>query len=199
MSTGSGPNKSLLPFLVAGISLFMSSTVVGCYVGLINPELLQALAELLRGQPGLLPRQPVLELRFLEFLGLVLLNNSSKCLAAILLGPAFGLFPLILGVVNGFILGVLSVLVSKAYGPWFFLAAVAPHGVFEVPAMVLSVALGLRAGWALVKKLRGKEVSLRREVKRGLKFYLRVILPLIVFAAFIETFLTPIVMSGLIK
>ncbi|MEM4699413.1 MAG: stage II sporulation protein M [Candidatus Nezhaarchaeales archaeon] len=198
MNREPGPSGGLIPFLVLSAFLFASSAMAGYYVGLVSPEFSQALAELLGGPPGPL-QQPGLKPGSLEFLWFILLNNGLKCLAAILLGPILGLFPLILVMVNGFILGALSVLVSEAYSPWLFLAAVIPHGVLEIPAVVLSVALGLRIGWISIKKVAGGKASLKAEVKRGLRLYLKVVLPLIVAAAFIETSLTPAVISSLIK
>jgi len=132
----------------------------------------------------------------LMLLGLILLNNASKCLGAILLGLLFGLAPLMFDVVNGFILGLLAVASAKVEAaPFSFLVKLAPHGVLEVPAMLFSVAVGLREGVAMIRKLRGEEVSLKEEAKQGLRLFVRLVLPLLLLAAVVEAFLTPLIVS----
>lgn len=183
---------SLSLFVAVSATLFMLSSIIGCYVLLTNPQLAQVLNELLA-------IETVFKLSPLALITLILLNNGLKCLAAILLGPIFGIFPLLFVTTNGFVLGALSVISARARGPWFFLLAAAPHGVIEVPAVLLSAAVGLKEGWTFIKKLGGERVSLKAEVKGGLKLYLKAILPLMVLAALTEVFLTPIAVEGFFK
>lgn len=194
MQHGGGPSfsGSLSLFVAVSATLFSISSIIGCYVLLTNPQLAQVLSELLA-------IGTVFKLSPLDLIILILLNNSLKCLAAILLGPIFGIFPLLFVTTNGFVLGALSVISARTSGPWFFLLATAPHGVIEVPAVLLSAAVGLKEGWAFIKKLGGERVSLKAEVKRGLKLYLKVILPLVVLAALTEVFLTPLAVEGFFK
>jgi len=175
-------------YLAVGAFLFTASSMLGCYVGMVSPELREFFMEWLRrGVEPLLPRDPV------SFMVYVLWSNASKCLGAIVFGVFFGLAPAVFGAANGFVLGIVSVAVSEAKGPAFVVAALTPHGVFEVPAMLFSVAAGLREGWALVRRLNGEDVSLREELKRGLTVYVKLVLPLLVVAAFMESFVAPLV------
>ena len=177
--------------MAVSIFLFIASSTLGCYVGLVNPRLSEQLMEALRSSVEPLTTQGALML-----LGLILLNNASKCLGAILLGLLFGLAPLMFDVVNGFILGLLAVASAKVEAaPFSFLVKLAPHGVLEVPAMLFSVAVGLREGVAMIRKLRGEEVSLKEEAKQGLRLFVRLVLPLLLLAAVVEAFLTPLIVS----
>jgi stage II sporulation protein M len=179
----------LTEYLAVSVFLFVVSSTLGFYVGLVNPWLSEQLIEALRSSVE--PTQGALML-----LALILLNNASKCLGAIMLGLLFGLAPLIFDVVNGFILGLLAVASAKVEAaPFSFLVKLAPHGALEVPAMLFSVAVGLREGVAMIKKLRGEEVSLKEEAKQGLKLFVRLVLPLLLSAAVIEVFLTPLIVS----
>jgi stage II sporulation protein M len=179
----------LTEYLAVSVFLFVVSSTLGFYVGLVNPWLSEQLIEALRSSVE--PTQEALML-----LALILLNNASKCLGAIMLGLLFGLAPLIFDVVNGFILGLLAVASAKVEAaPFSFLVKLAPHGALEVPAMLFSVAVGLREGVAMIKKLRGEEVSLKEEAKQGLKLFVRLVLPLLLSAAVIEVFLTPLIVS----
>jgi stage II sporulation protein M len=179
----------LTEYLAVSVFLFVVSSTLGFYVGLVNPWLSEQLIEALRSSVE--PTHGALML-----LALILLNNASKCLGAIMLGLLFGLAPLIFDVVNGFILGLLAVASAKVEAaPFSFLVKLAPHGALEVPAMLFSVAVGLREGVAMIKKLRGEEVSLKEEAKQGLKLFVRLVLPLLLSAAVIEVFLTPLIVS----
>ena len=63
--------------------------------------------------------------------------------------------------------------------------AIVPHGVFELPAYFLSVAIGLKLAREVLKpKL---ERQLRLQLGDGLRVYLRLILPLLIIAAIIES------------
>jgi len=181
----------LTEYLAVSVFLFVVSSTLGFYVGLVNPWLSEQLMEALRSSVEPLTTQGALML-----LALILLNNASKCLGAIMLGLLFGLAPLIFDVVNGLILGLLAVASAKVEAaPFSFLVKLAPHGALEVPAMLFSVAVGLREGVSMIKKLRGEEVSLKEEAKQGLKLFVRLVLPLLLSAAVIEVFLTPLIVS----
>lgn len=180
----------LSPFLAVSAFLFTASAMIGYYVGLVSPEVRAMLFEMLK--EGL---EPWAEHNALELVGLILLNNASKCLGAVLLGFFFGLAPLILGVANGFILGIASLVVAEERGALFMFVALTPHGVFEVPALLFSVAIGLKEGWLFIKKLGGGVVSLKEGFREGLIVYFKLVFPLLIIAALIEVSLTPLVVQ----
>lgn len=180
----------LRAYLLVSLIIFASSALLGCYVGLAYPDLTENFVEKLRESFAPLSDQDPLQLALI-----ILLNNAVKCLGAVLLGPLFGLAPIALGTINGFVLGLVSIAVSEARGSFYIVVAIAPHGVLEVPAMLLSIAIGLREGWLLVRKLNGEKVELKREVKAGLSLYVKLVLPLLIAAAFTESFITPLLME----
>ncbi|MEM2226670.1 MAG: stage II sporulation protein M [Candidatus Bathyarchaeia archaeon] len=120
----------------------------------------------------------------------IFFNNSVKSFMVILLGPALGIVPLFFTVMNGGILGLAMGRVIGSRGIAFALAAVLPHGILEVPAIIASSAIGFRLAWEALKKIfSGGNVI--RELKRGLRFFFLRIVPLLLIAAFIEAFITP--------
>lgn len=74
---------------------------------------------------------------------------------------------------------------TQGQNPTVFLAIV-PHGIFELPAFLLSAAIGLRLGREVLK--RKGERHLKKELWNGLRMYLILILPLLLIAALIESF-----------
>ncbi|RLM56871.1 stage II sporulation protein M [Halobellus sp. Atlit-31R] len=93
---------------------------------------------------------------------------------------------------NGLIVGA----VGGVFDPIAFLALIAPHGVVEIPALVVSGGLGLWLGGVAVGGLRGR-VGIGG-VAAAIRRAYRVLLGLasvFVFAAFVEAFLTPAIAS----
>jgi len=113
-------------------------------------------------------------------------NNLTVATSAYALGIFFGIVPWIIVLVNGFILGlVLAVVVSTGLiNPVTAMLAVLPHGIFEIPAILLAAAAGILVYRGTLKK-EGMEV-----VYASLKLYALSAVLLLV-AAFIEAFITP--------
>lgn len=130
------------------------------------------------------------ELDPLQLMLFIFFNNSIKSFMAILLGPALGIVPFFFTVMNGGILGLAMGRVAESKGIAFALAAVLPHGILEIPAIIASSAIGFRLAWEVLRKIFSGG-SVLRELKRGLRFFFLRIVPLLLVAAFIEAFITP--------
>lgn len=120
----------------------------------------------------------------------IFFNNSIKSLMVIVLGPLFGIVPLFFTIMNGGILGLAMNRVIESKGLAFALAAILPHGIFEIPAILASSAIGFRLAWEILKKIFSSG-NILRELRRGLRFFLFRIAPLLLVAAFVEAFITP--------
>lgn len=108
------------------------------------------------------------------------------------LGPLFLLFPLLVLVVNGWVIAVVSVEVVKQASLAYLLTGILPHGVVEIPALLLGEAAAFSFGSTLILAFfrRENRAQLRPAVRRSLR-YLLVALILFLPAAVIETYLTP--------
>ncbi len=123
----------------------------------------------------------------------IFVNNAVKSLISMLLGLFLGIVPITFVVFNGFILGMVSGVASKDVGIWRVALMLIPHGVLEIPAVLIACSYGLRLGLAIIKKLRGIRVNLTGELKRALGVYIKYVVPLLLIAAFVETYITPII------
>jgi len=76
------------------------------------------------------------------------------------------------------------------------LAGILPHGVFELPAFLISVALGLKLGYHLIFPLPGhsRRASLR-DIFKEISIVLPIIFIFLFLAALIEVFITPAVLA----
>jgi uncharacterized membrane protein SpoIIM required for sporulation len=116
-------------------------------------------------------------------------------LAAGLLGVfTFGVMALILVSVPFGILGfILAQVTMSGLSPLPFIAAVIPHGIVEVPAILIAGAAALRLGSITTRPPEGMTVgeAWLRALGDTAKIGIGIVLPLILLAAVLEVMLTP--------
>ena len=134
----------------------------------------------------------------ISFLG-ILLNNWLAMLACILYGfipflflPVFAIFS------NAALMGFLGGWYITSGAPAAVLiAGILPHGIFELPALFLAAAMGTALCLNLVHLITKSEkavpfVEFASDLVRTL---LLVLFPLILIAAGVETYITPLIME----
>jgi stage II sporulation protein M len=126
----------------------------------------------------------------------IVISNVVGCLMASILGLALGFVPLLFTITNGLTIGMLVGSTLPKTNIFLLLAAVVPYGVFEIPAVLLSSAIGLRLGYSLIKRVMGKK-GLLIEVQKGLKIFIFWVLPLIILAAIIQVVITLPLLSSI--
>lgn len=172
-------------FLLA-TALFTVSVVLGTRV---PPALL---AEMLEEMGRLL--EPVSSLGPFALFLVIFLNNAVKALGVIVLGVVLGLPPLLFVSYNGFAIGALVSGLKSVIGWEVIAAGLIPHGVIEVPLLLLATALGFVVGGESLKWLIRRKSAVRAKMRQGLKLYLKWILAGLFIAAVIEVFVTPFIM-----
>ncbi|HET7318887.1 MAG TPA: stage II sporulation protein M [Nitrospirota bacterium] len=91
---------------------------------------------------------------------------------------------------NGFVLGVVYRQAAEVVGFSKAALKVLPHGVFELPALLIAASYGLWLGVTVVRRMRGKESTLLRfHIEHAFRQYFAVVFPLLIVAAAIETVL----------
>lgn len=132
-------------------------------------------------------------------LALLLLKNNATASFIIYVTGLFPIFiPAVLIIVaNGALIGIVfSALKTSGEGILLpLLTAIVPHGIFEIPAVVLSASLSFYVSVGIIKKLMDSEFSLRTCLINSLKTFLLVVLPLLVIAAVVEAFITPAIIG----
>jgi stage II sporulation protein M len=123
----------------------------------------------------------------------IFLNNAVKSLLSIVLGAGLGIIPVIFVGGNGVLLGLVANQVSGEQGALFVLAAILPHGIMEIPMILISSGLGLRLGYLMYSSIMGKETDMKTELAQSLRIYMRIVVPLLFVSALVETFVTPMV------
>lgn len=80
-------------------------------------------------------------------------------------------------------------------GLGIIIASLAPHGIIEIPLLVVAVALGLSTGAETLKSLMKQKNELKAQYVYSLKLYVKWMLVLFLAAALIEVFVTPQVIA----
>ena len=126
-------------------------------------------------------------------------NNLQACTLAIGLGILPFLFlcflPLIVNAITVAI--ALSANLLAGSSAFFLIAALVPHGIFELPAILLSITLGFFLCKELMMKLLGdhKDISLIDVIRHMMQMYIGWLLPLLMIAALIESYITPLIIQ----
>jgi stage II sporulation protein M len=134
----------------------------------------------------------------LEMFSLILIQNLRASLVTI----ALGIIPIVILPLASPVLTTISVSVVMAFikiqeGNVFdtVLYTIIPHGVVELPALFISGSVGVFLSLNVLRKIfpRGEEeVQLQPIIAQAARTYLLVIVPLLLVAALLESFLTPI-------
>lgn len=131
-----------------------------------------------------------------SFSALALFGNNLR---AMVLSTLYGFIPFLylpalsMGV-NAILLGMVA---SSVNGQWLLLAAgILPHGIFELPALCLSLAAGLCLCQNINRYIRKNEKGIMKPLLLNiLRVTGLVVIPLLVVAAIMEGYVTPAVMQ----
>ena len=181
-------------FLLCAVG-FIAAAVLGYFVGQAAPDIVETTLESFAQQvedAGVVNEDG-------SFSPLALLaNNWSAMLISALYGLIPFLFlPIISLFTNGFLMGIMAALYqTEGISMLLYAAALIPHGIFELPALMLSIACGIYlcchvSRFILRHPNRAPMVEVFCDV---LRVILLLVAPMTIAAAFIEAYITPAVM-----
>ncbi len=134
-----------------------------------------------------------------SLMSFIFLNNALKAALVVILGIFIGIFPVFFLFVNGLVIGSVIFEAQEMAGWQFVAYAILPHGVIEIPAILLASALGLRIGAEALNRITHKNSRIRANIKRGLRLLLTRIIPALLAAAFVEAFVTSALLKLLMR
>jgi len=177
-------------YVVVITLIFAASLIAGYGYAALNPSESERFVEELSAELGW-----IRDLSPPQIFLVIFLNNAIKALLAIIFGLLI-VVPVGFIAYNGWVLGIVIYEETRTSGYLSVAAGILPHGVVELPMIILSAALGMRLGVMTFLRMKGtiSNKDILFEIKRSVNFYLRWILPLLFIASLIETFITPIVL-----
>ncbi|MBU4339288.1 stage II sporulation protein M [Patescibacteria group bacterium] len=162
-------------YIIIGIFLFFS--LIGFFIPvpeLMQEKILDFIKELLNKTDGMPP---------VELIKFIFLNNLQSSFFGMTFGFFLGIFPVIAAIANGYLLGFVA-LISVDNGGWLILIKLLPHGIFELPAIFISLGLGLKCGTCIFKKEILKNFN--EYLINSLRVFLFIVIPLLLIAGIIE-------------
>lgn len=197
--------RSIKPHIAVVVLFFVGGVVTGILLQGVFQEMFRSLFEELAREAEKIQSIPMYQQAIFIF-G----NNSGVAVLSGIFVPFFpvvgSLFPPLVMLLNGVVIGLAPGVFEMSWS--HFLIAILPHGILEIPALVLAAAVGLKFNISLLKAIigfffpprgmSGGETFLR-EIKPGwfsLKLF-AVIIPMLVAAAVIEVFVSTWVMEVL--
>jgi len=177
---------------------FVGGLIIGSTAQDEIREMLEGQLEDLDDMVGLSEDRPLWQI------GIFIFGNNTK--TAILLGLMLPIIPLLGGiyiifamVLNGAIVGVVGAILDKPLT--YFIAGIVPHGIFEIPAILIAAAIGLKFNSKIIfgilaafsKKDEDATTVLRKYITEGIESWklIYLVLLLLTIAAIIESTLTP--------
>ena len=156
-------------FFIFGLIGFFSPTPV-----LVEEKILEFISDLLDKTEGLSSG---------EMIWFIFSNNIQSSFFGLILGIFFGIFPLFVSLLNGYLLGFVAEKSVEAAGV-LSLWRILPHGVFELTAVFISLGMGLKLGTFIFV---GEKIkSFKRFLYESINVFIFVVFPLLVLAAIIE-------------
>jgi len=141
-----------IAWLKTTVKWFMASAVLGAVFFFIKPELLKTIVNAFTEKFG---ADPALDFHLVIQ---IFLQNVQASAIALFGGLLFGLGSILIVGINGFLLGfIIMSLFSGSHGNFavslgLALGGLVPHGIFELPAFLISATLGLRLGLEWIGK-----------------------------------------------
>ncbi len=169
--------------------IFAVTSVMGYYAAQYDPALAAEWLKEFEMMKWILEQPPLI------IMMIIFLKNFLASTVSVILGLGLGIVPMVVDTSNGFMLGLVSYNVLQKEGPLYLLAGIAPHGIIELPTVLVSIALGFRLGYLFILAVLGEKTDLKGEIKIAVHFLVRWVMPLLFLAAAIETFITPIAIS----
>jgi stage II sporulation protein M len=185
-------------WLVLALKIFTAGAVIGAVTFVLNPGILETILNAFAEKFG---ENPPLDANLAKA---IFTQNLSASLIALLGGVVFGLTSFAALLLNGFLMGfiVLSLffMPGSNYGQsaTLILGGLVPHGIFELPAFFMGSAFGMKLGllWISQDAKGNRWASWKQSLKQALQI-LPVIILLLVIAAFVEVFVSGMIVDNL--
>lgn len=126
----------------------------------------------------------------------IFVKNVSALLFSFIFSPILCLLPILALTANGWLLSFVSTIVVQEESLGFLLGGILPHGIIEIPALIIGEAAALSFGAMAITALFSKERRglLLPGLKKNLR-YLMIACILLLPAAIIETYITPLFLT----
>jgi stage II sporulation protein M len=181
---------SIKYYFIFNTCLFALAIAAGYIAAYSNPGMVEGIIANFEESYGWLAYES--HIKIMQF---IFLNNTIASFLSMIMGIFFGIWPIFFILFNGVLIGAICFETIDQLGVATVLFALIPHGIIEIPMILLSASIGLRLGTLLAQKILKKiEINIKEEVISALIFFVSIIVPLLFVAALIETYITSFIL-----
>jgi len=169
--------KSCKSFIWSIVLIFFIFSLIGFFItpsDVVSKQIMDFLKELLEKTKGM---------SALQLIWFIFSNNIQSSFIGLFSGVFLGISSIFIALGNGYILGFVaskSVAVDGILSLW----RIFPHGIFELPAVFISLGMGIKLGTFIFQKYKIK--SFVEFIIKSFKAFILIVLPLLITAAVIE-------------
>jgi stage II sporulation protein M len=181
-------NTPLIKAIIVTLLLFSATITVGWVGTMQHPAIGENLMKLFEKEVAdqIMGKDPT------DIFVKLFFNNFEACILLFLGGASFGILTIFIMSLNGILIGAIMQIVHKDHSFAFVAAAILPHGIFEIPAFVISGALGILLAQSLINEwYNGADTA--TEATKFARIFILYVIPLVAIAALVEAFITPII------
>lgn len=176
--------RSIRRFTLFTSLLFFLAGVLGYQFAYLFPGAIEgAEAEMEKIGESLLAVGPV------TLFLIIFINNTFKAYVMLFLGILGGIIPALFVFVNGFALGFIAFIFLQGFTFFDLLTSLIPHGIIEIPALIISAAMGMDLGKKYIHCLR-TNTHFTAHIQKTSRIYWRFLMPTFFVAALVEAFIT---------
>jgi stage II sporulation protein M len=169
--------KKIRNFLLFSLALFIIFTVLGyIFPVFFQKEIAEMVSNLVKQTEGL---------NTMGLIGFIFLNNLKSSFFAVVFGIIFGIIPFFIVVFNGYVLGFVANKAVSSEGSSVLFRLI-PHGIFEIPAILISISLGFKLGMFIFGKHHNVKKEFVNEIFDLFRVFVFIVIPLLIIAAIIE-------------
>ena len=169
--------ESLIQIIIIA-TIFITSIFLGFFSANLLSQIISPLLRQIINQ--------TIDLDTTELIFFILQNNLQTSFFGFISGIFLGIFPILTTLINGVVIGYVIERATQLSSFLEIINTFIPHGIFEIPAVIISLALGLKFTGFILAKPGHKIKELKRRFYNSINIFLFIILPLLIIAAIIE-------------
>ncbi|MFA4952863.1 MAG: stage II sporulation protein M [Candidatus Pacearchaeota archaeon] len=169
--------KSSKNFIWSVVIIFFIFALIGFFVpapDILSEKIIEFLKNIIDKTDGM---------SAVELIVFLFNNNLQASFIGMIFGIFLGIFPVLVAAANGYLVGFVGALSVNENG-FSVLLNLLPHGIFELPAVFISLGLGVKIGTFIFQNKKLK--YFKNYFWSSLRVFVFIVLPLLIIAAIIE-------------
>lgn len=159
------------------LAILIATFLIGFFVPapeILSSEIMKLITEII---------EKTQNMTSLELIFFIITNNIQTSFLGMIFGFVLGVFPILTAVVNGYLIGFVSAMSVSLEGG-ISLMKLLPHGIFEIPAVILALGTGMNLGDKFIEEI----FKINKKTLRALLIFIfTIILLLLIYLLYLKS------------